>query len=242
MGCGSGNCGSAYRWSIRHLERPVKGGWAINTLPASIANDDLIWGWNSRPKKPIRSPDGAVSEMKNYLRANGVTVSKALLAEIAEIADAQYCQAEPNRCARSSKRSAMAARALTATQTAVGQPVMAWAARFWATVNVLIASDYQKPNEVANRAALMALDLVAGNEGCAHCVEHWSGLLAAAPPLEVIESNDDMRVWFWRAHNISREGREPRPFYEVAREWKWNIISDEQVGNAVNRMGMVNLT
>lgn len=241
MGCGSGNCGQAYPWNIRHLERPVKGGWSINELPASVATDALTWAWNTRPKKKIGTPDNAVTEMKAFLRVNGVVVTKALIREIGQIADAQYCAAEPHRCPPSFRPALPSSRLMSATKTTVGQPVMAWAARFWSTVNVLVASDYANPAETAHRAALMALDLVSGDQGCPHCVEHWSGLLAASPPLEVIKTNDDMRVWFWRAHNISREGKEPTPFRKIAKEWKWNVISDDQVKEAVDRMGMADL-
>jgi hypothetical protein len=179
--------------------------------------------------------------MKDFLRVNGVPVTKVLIREIGEIADAQYCADEPHRCPPGSRPAPTTARSLTATQTVVGQPVMAWAARFWATVNVLVSSDYANPAETAHRAALMALDLVAGTHGCVHCTEHWTGLLAASPPLDVIKSNDDMRVWFWRAHNISREGKALTPFLKIAKEWGWNVISDEQVKEAVDRMGMADL-
>ncbi len=226
---------------MRNRNRPVRGGWSIKTLPPSVANEQLIWAWETRAKRNPSTPDNAVHEMKSFLRVNGIVVTTALIREIGEIADAQYCATEPNRCPRMRRVSQPASRSLTATKTAVGQPVMSWAARFWATINVLIASDYQRPCEVAQRAALMALDLVSGNDGCPHCVEHWNSLLAAAPPMDVIADNNDMRVWFWRAHNISREGREPVPFNKIAREWKWPQLADEVVRDTVARMGMTDL-
>lgn len=241
MSCGSGNCGDKFPWNVKHFDRPIKGGWSINDLPASVANDALTWAWGSRPKKVIRGPNSAVNEMTSFLRVNGIPVTRELTQEIGAIANAQYCTADPRRCRGYRGPTLASARAAPPQVAMKGQPVMAWAARFWATVNVLVSSDYANPAETAHRAALMALDLVSGDHGCVHCVEHWTNLLAAAPPLEVIKSNDDMRVWFWRAHNISREGKEPMPFHRIARDWKWNLIGDEQVQEAVTRMGMAEL-
>lgn len=227
-------CGQSYKWSITHRERTVQGGWALKSVPSSVTTDELQFAWAS-VKRSASSPNAAVKQMEQFLRINGIDITPELSLEIMEQADMQYCSAEPSRCpSRLIKRS-------PAMKVSEGRPDLPWARGFWEAFNVLVATDQPDPATAVDRMALTALALISGVAGCQKCADHWRSVYDAAPPMTTIQSNNDARVWVWRAHNISRQRQQPVPFEVIARKWQWAPLTDGEVADAVQRMGMADI-
>jgi hypothetical protein len=123
----------------------------------------------------------------------------------------------------------------------VADTTMAWARRFWETVNIMLTSDYTDHVGVVQQWVTMADTLLRGNSGCHDCLNHFNTLLSLAPPATVIKSMEHARVWTWAVHNASRQGKELVPYWEVAAVWKWPEIPAERIDALLTEMNMVNL-
>jgi hypothetical protein len=175
----------------------------------------------------------------DYLRVNGiedlVVDGKSLRRQVQYSADAEYCARQPERCRQKAETTSDPV-AMSAADTS-----MAWARRFWETVDIALASDYADPVKVVEQWVAMADTLLRSNVGCDKCLEHFTTLLSLAPPATVIKSMEHARVWTWRVHNASRQGKAPVSFWEVATTWKWPEISADRIQELLIEMNMVEL-
>lgn len=239
MGCGA-RCADNFKWSLRGPQRPPKGGWSIRTLPPSITDQRIIWSWENRTNnRKCHNANDAVNEVMDYLRVNGiedlVVDGKSLRRQVQYSADAEYCARQPERCRQKAETTSDPVAMSTADTS------MAWARRFWETVNIMLASDYQDHVGLVTQWTAMADTLLRSNVGCDKCLEHFTTLLSLAPPATVIKSMEHARVWTWRVHNASRQGKAPVSFWEVATTWKWPEISADRIQELLIEMNMVEL-
>lgn len=236
MGCASGNCWDKFAFRIKPDYRPPQGGWQLKELPASI-EERLRWAWRKRSGRSANNNGfQAIDEAVAFLRQNGVAVTPALKLLMGQQADEQWCAAEPSRC-RGSSISQPEEPPATAEVVAAKPVSMAWASEFWKSMNRMLASDSDTPTERLVRWTQSALDLVESEAGCITCAEHWRSLLERFPPT-LAKTNDAARVWAWRAHNYSREGKPPTALQDVVQGWNWPAITGERARDLLIEMGM----
>lgn len=233
MSCASGNCGNAFAWGIDRIQRGVRGGWPIQTIPDVYWSPAREFTWRNRREQRIDGPDQAVSELKRFLLQQGQTITDEDVAIIREHALSQYCASEENRCRHRKKNKAEKA------AEAAG-PDLPWAKEFWRSANTAIAAD-DKAIPALKAVVAMATILINGPEGCPKCALHWQKILETSNPDEIVKSADDARIWIWSAHNASREGKPEMPYTTIARMWKWPPLTADALKEAVTRMHLTDL-
>ncbi len=118
---------------------------------------------------------------------------------------------------------------------------MTFSKRFWELCNSLMASDQEDPAGEMDRLAKIGLALCKGDGGCAECAKHWQAHLESFPPLALIYDNPSARLWLWKSHNFSRQGKPPTPLQDIIKGWRWPAIKPQDAAAIIERMGMTNL-
>lgn len=238
MSCGI-RCFGAYKWSLYPLYRPPPGGWSCPTLPPGLIDSErdfsrLSFVWKQKAKGQNNNPEGAVEEVIAFLRQNGLHpgADKKLL--LSDFLDDYWCSLEPTRCpVRAPRDDPPEVRAQSLEKI-----FLPWAKDYWEDFNRAVAVDSDTPAEVVDQMARHGLELLAGPDGCPTCLEHWTELLAAYPPLALVTSPDHARAWLWASHAASREGRPAIPYAEIAEAWDWPTTPPQRVMDLLLEMRM----
>lgn len=198
----------------------------------------LAFVWKNRQKAVNNQPQDAANELVGFLRQNGVAVLPDMILAINDACDDQWCTSEPSRCPGWPENHQDETPTSTVQVMELPKSSMAFAFRYWELVNTMLATDWLNPAEEVDRLADVGLSLCQSSAGCKECASHWDALLGAYPPLTLVTDNPSARVWFWRAHNHSREGKPPTPYADIEKGWRWPKISGQQVQAILERMGM----
>lgn len=198
---------------IGPLGEPPKGGWKIQKLPESAAG--LQDAWSALPNRADNAK-AAWLAMMQFLAHNGLT-SPELSQEIVNLGIRQWCTADPNRCERKYRKEFTAK---------IEQRFFPWAKAAWEELNNTLHDDLAEEDvgpALAGQISKLSALINPTNPatGCAHCHTHWQQVLADNPipnPLTL----DAARHWVVNVHNLTREGREPVPYSEIATKFHWS--------------------
>lgn len=198
---------------IGPIGEPPKGGWKIQRLPESAAG--LQDSWGAHPGRPDNAK-AAWLHMMQFLSLNGLTSSE-LSQEIVNAGIRQWCMADPSRCERKYRKDYTAK---------IEQRFFPWAKAAWEGLNNALHDDLPE-SDVAGTLEQQISKLTTlinpstPETGCAHCFQHWLQVLAENPvpaPLDLHSA----RQWVVRVHNLTREGRDPVPYGEIATKFRWS--------------------
>lgn len=78
--------------------RPPKGGFRIESLPESVASEQLQWAWKNRKKGTNTNANACIAEALHFLKLNGIQTTKAIAQELRYQATDEWCGNEPARC------------------------------------------------------------------------------------------------------------------------------------------------
>lgn len=246
MSCSAARCLERYVFSLFPPYRPPSGGWSVPELPPGLIDSEidqerLSYVWKRRAKSQNNNADGAISEVIDFLRQNGLAVTKAKKFLLSQYADNYWCSLDPARCpGHVPGVDVVDEEVEQAVDTA--EPVkLRFALAYWETFNRMLASDSDTPAEDVDHMARVGLALLAGDGGCDYCLEHWKSHLESFPPIGTITDNPTARIWVWVAHNRSRQGLPPTAYDVVQRGWKWPLLTGDQVMQHVQAMGLDSL-
>lgn len=93
------------RWTpaLIPLYRPPKvAGWTIRDMP-EIFPEHMREAWHARKRQSNNNGHDAAIEMANFLKLNGVELTKEVMGAIRNQADDEWCTAEPSRCVRKAR-------------------------------------------------------------------------------------------------------------------------------------------
>lgn len=218
MACGP-DCWKGWTPSIIQPYTPPKGGWGLVGVPpgtpsetAALMTGEERWdggtgqhGYN----KPIQL-------IIQWLeREQGVDVDKALLNQIHDWADAQWCGRDPDRCKKKTLSSAH-----------MLHP-MWWAKHFWQTWNAALI-DTLHPVAANQAMVLVGTAMVRGADGCEKCSRNWDRHMAEYP-YQKATTLDTARVWLWKIHNLTRQDKAPTPYSTIAKRYGWKLYSDSEL-------------
>lgn len=233
VGCGTTNTCDP---DIQSPHIAIKGGWGLSGWPPFVS-DAFKANYQSstgiaNPSWPGNTHTDVLNAIKQVLNANSVSIDHETLCSWA---NEQWCQRDPGRCLSSgSKDSTLAAQR---NASLIGDS-MQWATPFWRIWNVAVSDNLRHETEalpIMERFINLAKYLVTGDAGCSRCYEHFTQLLEIYP-VERIGSFKQARVWLWRIHNESRENKKPTPYYDIAKIYGWDLLSDEEIFEIINQL------
>lgn len=230
MSCLTGNCsGVTCRPDVISPHMPPRnGGWTLRGYPDFVP-ENFRSRYGSNPVWQGNTHTDVIGAFTSVMKANGVPVDKAALCLWA---NEQWCQADPSRC--NNARSREVRLAARRNESLIASK-MQWAKSFWRVWNVAM-SDHGRPEESAFYIVGVFIEaarhLISGNAGCANCKKHFEELLVEYPP-ERITNYQQARVWLWRVHNASRENLTPTAYYDIAKIYGWDLLSDEDLSEVI---------
>lgn len=177
---------------------PPASGWKILTLPERAAH--LYPEWIKHQGRPTSSK-AAWAEYIDFLRSNGVKIG---LAEVQEISIPQWCKDDPKRC-RGYK--------------APANPNLPWAQEAWEQANREMANP-EDPGAALKAIIDRLTALISGKDGCTICAKHWRRHRALNPMPENPSLNAAQH-YLVLMHNLTREGKPPVAYEEVAAKFNW---------------------
>ena len=142
----------------------------------------------------------------DFLTANGIKATQAIMNEIKMISVDQWCSPDPWRC-RGFNR---------------GKPkaILPWARERGEWANGLLSDGAENPGALLADIVADLTARITGPEGCILCAAHWSVVLMEHP-VPSSPTLQQARHWLVDIHNETREGKSPVPFATVAAKFNW---------------------